>query len=194
MRKLSNFIFVFLFLCSALSAQVTEIDRLIANEFKMTFPSIYFKHNSNQYAAMPYTPDSCYKYIADHFNADVTQLLIWRDSSETEELTKERTVILKAGIRKYKRKGRIRIESMGSEQKVSRHTINLTNDSAKINYLLSFNSVMDFSNTNFPVMKKNKGDHVMHPRIMCIKCWQNGFHVIERHRRKKRERAKLKSK
>lgn len=192
MRKLSNFIFVFPFLCIALSAQVTEIDRLIASEFKMTFPSIYFKHNSTEYAAMPYTTDSCYRCIAEHFNADVTQLVIWRDSSEAEELTTERIVILKAGISKYKHKGRVRIESMGGEQKVSRHTINLANDSVKINYLLSMNSVMDFSNTNFPVMKKKKGDHVMHPRINCIRCWQNGFHVIERHKRKKR--AKLKSK
>jgi hypothetical protein len=188
----SKLIFTFLLLCSRLYAQVSEVDRLIAGELKMTFPSIYFQHNSTAYANMPYTVDSCYRYIAQNFNSDVTQLVIWRDSAETEELTKKRIVILKAGITKYKLKGKVRIESMGEEQKVSRQTVALTNDSVKINYLLSLNSVMDFSNTNFPVKKQNMSDHVMHPKIYCLACWAHGFWIVERHQRKKRARNKEK--
>ncbi len=192
MRASSKLILVFLFLCTGLSAQVAEIDRLIANELKMTFPSIYFKHNSTEFATMPYTADSCYRYIAKNFKADVTELTIWRDSAETEKLTNDRIKILKAGIKKYLPKGKIEIESMEDEQKVSRHTISLTNDSSKINYLLSFNSSMDFSNTNFAVVRKNKRDHVMHPKIYCLACWAHFFWIDERHERKKRARDKKK--
>lgn len=185
---------VLLFLFTGLHAQVSEIDRLIANEFKMTFPSIYFRHNSTEYAKMPYTADSCYRYIANHFKADVTELVIWRDSAETETLTDARIKLLKAGLKKYLPKEKIEIESMGEEQKISRQTIGLTNDSAKINYLLSFNSVMDFANTNFPVTKKNTGDHVMHPKINCLACWAHGFWIAERHNRKKAARRRKKRK
>lgn len=183
---------ILLFISSALPAQVPEIDRLVANELKMTFPSIYFQHNSTEYAKMPYTADSCYKYIANNFKADVTELVIWRDSAETEQLTNDRIKILKAGLKKYLLKGKIEIESMGDEQKVSRQTIGLTTDSSKINYLLSLNSAMDFSNTNFPVKKKNLSDHVMHPKIYCLACWAHFFWIDERHERKKRARDKKK--
>lgn len=192
MHGLTKFISLLLFLSTQLPAQVSEIDRLIQNELKMTFPSIYFQHNSTVYAKMPYTADSCYKYIAHNFNADVTQLVIWRDSAETEALTNERIKILKAGLMKYMSVKKIKIESMEEEQKVSRQTIGLTSDSSKINYLLSLNSVMDFSNTNFPVKKKNLSDHVMHPKIYCLACWAHGFWAIERHQRKKRDRDKKK--
>lgn len=190
MPSLAKLTILLFFISPVLRAQVTEIDRLIQGELKMTFPSIYFQHNSTAYAKMPYTADSCYKYIAHNFNADVTELVIWRDSAETEELTKDRIRILKAGIMKYKLKGKVSIESMREEQKVSRQTIGLTSDSTKINYLLSLNSVMEFSNTNYPLKKKNRGDHVMYPKITCWKCWKNGFHITERHRRKKKERDK----
>lgn len=191
MSRFLKLVVALLLVSSGLYAQDGEIDRLMKGELKMTFPSIYFKHNSTEYAKMPYTPDSCYKYIAKHFKDDVTEMVIWRDSAETEELTKARIEILKAGLRKHLRKRRIEIESMGEQQKVSRQTMHLTTDTTKLNYLLSLNSVMDFSNTNY-IMKKNKGDHVMHPKITCIHCWAHCFHIVERHKRKKKAREKLK--
>lgn len=193
MQVVPKLTLVLLLISTALSAQVSEIDRLIANEFKMTFPSIYFKHNSTEYAKMPYTADSCYRYIANNFKADVTELVIWRDSAETEQLTNDRIKILKTGLKKYLPKGKIEIESMGEEQKVSRQTIGLTTDTTKINYLLSLNSVLDFSNTNYPVAKKNTRDHVMHPKIYCLACWAHFFWIDERHERKKRARDKKRS-
>jgi hypothetical protein len=182
-----------LIIFSGLHAQPSEIDRLMQNELRMTFPSIYFKHNSTEYAAMPYTVDSCFRHIAKEFDKDVTALTLWRDSSETEELTVERMKILKRGLNRYLRKRDIKIQSMGERQKVSRQTISLTTDSSKIAYLLSLNSVLDVSKTIFPVKKKNKGDHVMHPRIGCVNCWMAGFHIVERHKRKKKAREKNKS-
>lgn len=177
---------------TALHAQVSEIDRLMQSELKMTFPSIYFKHNSTEYAKMPYTADSCFRHIALHFKEDNTQLVIWRDSAEADELTNARIKILKAGLKKYMLKRDIKIESMGSEQKVSRQTMKLTTDSTKINYLLSLNSVMDVTKTQWPPNKKKKGDHVDNPRITCVFCWMSCFHVVERHKRNKARRLKEK--
>ncbi len=55
MRTLIRLTLLLFFVSSRLQAQEPEMDRLIQNEFKMTFPSIYFKHQSSEYAAMPYT-------------------------------------------------------------------------------------------------------------------------------------------
>ena len=43
---------IFLLVVSAtiLRGQNTEIDKLIDGELKMTFPSVYFKNNSTEYA------------------------------------------------------------------------------------------------------------------------------------------------
>lgn len=142
-------------------------------ELKMTFPSIYFKHNSTDYAAMPYTVDSCFKFIAAHFKDNINNLVIWRDSTETETLTNERIEKLKLGLRKYIPSGKIEIHSMGNQQKVSRKTINMTNDSTKIQYLLSLNSVFDISKTGFPpaTPKKKKVR-----RKLIWTGWKHGFH------------------
>lgn len=190
MHALTKLTILLLFLPAALPAQESEVDRLIRNELAMTFPSIYFQHNSTAYAKMPYTADSCYKHIALHFKEDNTQLVIWRDSAESEELTKRRIKILSAGLAKYMKRRDIKIRSMKDEQKVSRQTMNLTSDSVKIKYLLSLNSVMDVSKTQFPVVKKNKGDHVDNPRIGCIRCWLSFFHVVERQKRKKAKKRR----
>jgi len=164
---------IFLLLISiGLPAQDSEIDRLIQGELKMTFPSVYFKHNSTDYAVMPYTVDSCFKYIALHFEDYTNSLVIWRDSTETEELTNERIAKLKAGLKKYIRSVKIEIHSMGNEQKVSRQTINMTSDSTKIKYLLSLNSVFDISKTRFPPEKKKKKTR----RRLVWTGWKNGFH------------------
>lgn len=162
-----------LLISSGLRAQDAEIDRLMKSEFKMTFPSIYFKHQSTEYAAMPYTVDSCFNFIAVHFKDNFNKLVIWRDSAETEELTKQRIEKLKAGLKKYLPSEKIEIHSMGKEQKISRQTINRSSDSTKTGYLLSLNSVLDISKTGFPPEKKSKKKK---RRRLVWTGWKNGFH------------------
>lgn len=170
MKAASNLVLFLIFIASGLSAQNTEIDRLISNELKMTFPSIYFKHNSTDHAVMPYTVDSCFQYIAQHFEENINSLVIWRDSTESEELTDQRIDKLKKGMRKYLRREKIEIHSMGKQQKISRQTINMTTDSDKIEYLLSLNSVFDISKTAFPPPVKKKR------RRLVWTGWRHGFH------------------
>lgn len=154
MRALIRSIVLLLLISTGLHAQDSEIDRLIQGELKMTFPSIHFKHNSTEYAAMPYTVDSCLKYIALRYKDNLNSLVIWRDSTETEELTNKRIEKLKLALRKYLPSGKIEIHSMGDQQKISRQTIGMTSDSTKTEYLLSLNSVFDISKTRFPPEKK----------------------------------------
>lgn len=175
-----NRLLIVLVLSSRLCAQEKEIDRLIQNELKMSFPSIYFKHNSTDYAVMPYTVDSCFKYIALHFNDNINSLVIWRDSTETEELTIKRIKKLNIGLRKHIRNEEIEIHSMENQQKISRPTFHMTSDSTKIQYLLSLNSVFDISKTHFQKDKVSKSvDHILHPKIWCWHCWMSGFHLFK---------------
>jgi hypothetical protein len=150
---------------------------LLDGEFKMTFPGIYFKHNSINYAVMPYTVDSCFKYIALHIK-DINDFVIWRDSAETEWLTTQRIRKLKAGLGKHVKTRGIDIESMDDEQKISRHIINQLSDSLDIQFLLSLNSVFDISKTRFPVKKKQKKKWGMRAhyegRLFCYRCWRAG--------------------
>ena len=173
MQPLAKLILLLLFISPGLQGQDSEIDRLIKSELKMTFPSIYFKHNSTDYAAMPYTVDSCFKFIALHFKDNINSLVIWRDSTETEKLTNERIEKLNSGLRKHIPSGKIDIHSMGNAQKISRRTINMTSDSTKIEYLLSLNSVFDISKTHFPPEKKNKKKK--RQRLIWTG-WKTGFH------------------
>ncbi len=172
MRTLIKLTILF-FVSTITHAQETEIDRLIANELKMTFPSIYFKHNSVDFTTMPYSVDSCFKYIALNFDKSVNSLVIWRDSAETEALTNKRITRLKTGLRKYIRDNNIEIQSMGNNQKVSQQTISMTSDNTKIKYLLSLNSVFDISKTRIqaktPEKKKSR-------RRLVWTGWDTGFH------------------
>lgn len=170
MRAFVKLVLALFFISHGLQAQEAEIDRLMRNELKMTFPSVYFKHNSTDYAPMPYTADSCYKYIALHFKENINSLVIWRDSAETEELTSKRVEKLKQGLRKYIPSGTIEIHSMGTEQKVSRQTIRMIADSMKVAYLLSQNSVFDVSKTRFPPVKRKVR------RRLIWTGWRHGFH------------------
>jgi hypothetical protein len=140
---------IFLFVSSTIFGQGSEIrKRIDVGELKMTFPSIYFKHNSTEYAKMPYTVDSCLKHIATHIK-DVTGKPIWRDSAEAEQLTHERIKKIKSDLSKYTSQ-KLAIGSMKTAQKLSRRTINLAVDSAQTDYLLSLNSVFDIAKTRFP--------------------------------------------
>lgn len=172
-----------LVISAKLCAQGNEIDRLIAGELKMTFPGVYFRHNSTDYAAMPYTADSCFKYIAKRVKY-IYSFVIWRDSAETEELTNKRIKKLKADLNKYTPAGKIEIRSMGKEQKISRLTIHCSTSNEQLQYLLSLNSVFDISTSRLSVKKKN---HIEQPRIWCLNCWTSGFHI--KARRKMREMA-----
>jgi len=180
MQTLTKLTIVLFFLSIRLHGQESEIDRLIQSELKMTFPSIHFKRNSTDYTSMPYSVDSCFKYIAIHFDESINSLVIWRDSTEAESLTIKRVKKLKSTLNKYLRNEEFEIYSMGDEQKVSRRTINMTADSSKIKYLLTLNSVFDISKTRLPF--KTKESHVLHPKIWCGNCWKNGFHLNKRGR------------
>jgi len=184
---------IILFLSTRLHGQDAEIDRLIKSELKMTFPSIHFKHKSTDYAPMPYSTDSCFKFIANHFKDNINGLVIWRDTLEKEELTNKRIVILKAGLRKYIKNGKIEIQSMDGAQKVSRQIITMTSDSTKIKYLLTLNSVFDISKTRFPKDKSTALNHYLRPKIWCWNCWITGFHMDKTSRNLRRmERYKKK--
>ncbi len=123
----------------------------------MTFPSIYFKHNSTEYAVMPYAVDSCYEYIADHVKY-LDALTLWRDSNETEQLTSQRLKKIRTDLKKHT-KAIISIKNMGDEQKISQRTINAGNDTSQRQFLLTLNSVLDVSGT---VRKK--------PKYHCLIC------------------------
>ena len=186
-------IILILLICTSwLHAQIKETDSLLSSgELKMTFPSIYFKHNSTDFSTMPYSFDSCFKYIALHFNDNINSLVIWRDSIETEELTNKRIKKLKLELNKYIPSSRIDIHSMEEEQKISRRTINMRGDFEHIEYLLSLNSVLDISKTRFPtIMKWNSKSHIDLPRPWCLNCWRNGFHIKERKWRRSLKRKK----
>ena len=158
-----------------LPGQDREIDRLINSELRMTFPSIYFKHNSTDYAGMPYTADSCLRYIAAN-TKDITGLSIWRDSLETEALSRKRIEKLKAGLLKYAPSAKVQIRSMREKQKISRHTISMSYNDGQKQYLLSLNSVLDIAKARTPV-ENQSSNHRLHPKINCWGCWKNGFHL-----------------
>ncbi len=195
MQILSKLI-LFLFLASSsLYGQGWEIKtRIDFGELKMTFPSIYFKHNSTEYAEMPYTVDSCLKHIATNIK-DVTGKPIWRDSAETERLTNERIKKIRTDLSKYT-SSKLAIQSMKTSQKISRRTINLGVDSAQVDYLLSLNSVFDIAKTRF----RKTGTHGLWIFGTCYKCifqqghWlnNNGREHCRMDRRQRQKSAKKK--
>lgn len=172
---------IFLLLFSQwLYGQEQDIDRLMQNELKMTFPGVYFEHGTAEYAHMPYTSDSCFKYIAANFDKTRNSLVLWRDSSETEELTLQRIKKLNQVLKSYLKSSRFTIQSMEDLQKVSQRTIRMTTDGAKADYLRNLNSVLDISKTRVhPVPIKS---HMLRPKIWCWSCWKNGFHLNKRGR------------
>ncbi len=188
MWSLGKLILIILLVSTKLFAQESEIDRLMQSELKMTFPSIHFKHQSADYATMPYSVDSCLKYIASNFDENVNSLVIWRDTLETEALTNKRIKKLKTALKKYLKTKEFEIYSMENEQKVSRHTIKMTTDDTKINYLLTLNSVFDISKTRRPFSKKLS--HLYRPKLFCWACFKSFYH-LDRKSRNLRKTARL---
>ena len=180
MRAYSTLIVLLICFSLQFHAQESEIDRLIQSELKMTFPSIHFKHQSADYAPMPYSVDSCFKYIASNFDENINSLVIWRDTLETEMLTAKRIKKLKTVLKKYLKTKEFEIYSMENEQKVSRHTIKMTIDSSKINYLLTLNSVFDISKTQRPFSKKLS--HLYRPKLFCWACFKSFYHLDKKSR------------
>jgi hypothetical protein len=193
LQRKSKLILIFLGCTTLLRAQVKDTDSLLSSgELKMTFPSIYFKHNSTDYATMPYPADSCFKYMALHIK-DVYSFDIWRDIDETEELTNKRIKKLKEGLNKYTPSNRIEIHSMGDQQKISRKTVERGVDNEHIEYLLSLNSSFDISKSRFREKQRTKIPHEKLPRLWCIACWKHGFHIeYRRNMRKAKKIAKKK--
>lgn len=181
MSRILKFIFLLLF-STTLHAQNAEVDKLMEGELKMTYPSIYFVHNSTDYAAMPYPVDSCFKYIAGHIKY-LNSIVIWKDSSETEFLTESRIKKLKLDLNKYTAYGNVDIVSMKNEQKISQRTIRKAANEQQKQHLLSFNSVLDVSGA-IRKRKRWRRTHV-EGRIFCLECWQRG--VFFRKKVKKKE-------
>lgn len=176
MQALIKLLIVIIFIPTKLQGQEQEIDRLIAGELKMTFLSIYFKHNSTDYADMPYKVDSCFKHIALNYDKNLNSLVIWRDSMETEVLTSRRIKKLNSELKKYIKDGVVEIYSMKERQKVSCRTISMTSSEAKIDYLLTLNSVFDISKTRIAHKQiKNKKERKAIPHLVWTG-WRTGFH------------------
>lgn len=171
-------------------SQISENAR-VDNTLKMTFPSIYFKHRSVDYASMPYSADSCYRYIAAHID-DINDFVIWRDTLESEKLSRKRIRKIKSALNEFKGVGGIFIVSMEDKQKISRLTIDNTKDSMQVKYLMNLNSVFEISQTSKAENNKFKS-HLFYPRPWCIDCWRSGFHIKARQRlRKLAKKNKLK--
>lgn len=180
-----------LLVANVLFSQNNDLNRLPDKELQMTFPSIYFKHNSTDYAEMPYKVDSCFKYIALHFDQNINSLVIWRDSLETESLTKARIKKLSAPLKKHLRKNNFEIISMEDQQKISRYTLQESVEQTTNAYLLSLNSCFDFSKTKVPL--KTTNSHIIRPKIWCKDCWKNGFHLDKKSRTLRKMARKNKS-
>ncbi|MGZ4055701.1 MAG: hypothetical protein ACXVPU_08015 [Bacteroidia bacterium] len=151
-------------------------------DLKMTYPSIYFIHNSTEYAQMPYTVDSCFKYIASHLKY-LNSIVIWRDSSETELLTNSRIKKIKLDLNKYTSYGDVDIGSMENEQKISQRTIRKATNDKQLQYLLSINSVLDVSGA-IRHKKKWRRTHAQ-GRIFCLQCWRRGAFFHKKIKKKK---------
>jgi hypothetical protein len=182
MPRVTSIVIILFLLTKSLHAQNPEVENLMQGDLKMTYPSIYFKHNSEEYAVMPYSADTCYKYIASHLKY-LNSIVIWRDSSETEFLTNARIKKIQHDLGKYSTFGYVDIKTMKDAQKISQHTIKKASNDTELQYLLSFNSVLDVSGA-IRHRKKLRRTHV-EGRIFCIECWQRGVFFHKKVKKKK---------
>lgn len=128
-----------------LEAQSAAVGKRVdAGELQMDFPGIYFRHNSTEYAPMPYRVDSCLRYLIQHYD-DIRSFVMWRDSSESEKLSADRISKIEADLQALKFHKTFRTRSMGNAQKVSYYTIRQCNSVAEADRLLSLNSVFEIA-------------------------------------------------
>lgn len=184
-------IIVFLLTTNFIGAQFNAATHLPSGELTMTFPSIYFQHHSTQFANMPYTVDSCLKYIASHFNKNINSLVIWRDSTESEKITNARIKKLKPELKKYIRDGKFEIVSMNDAQKISQHRIQNALNKTETDYFITLNNCFDFSKTKIP--NNTQQSHIIRPKIWCKDCWKHGFHMDKKSRTLRKIARKNKS-
>ncbi len=133
-------------------------------------------NNSADYAKMPYSVDSCFKYIATNIK-NLNSFPIWRDTTEKERLTIIRIQKLKSDLNKFVPSKQIHFQSMGTAQKISRRTIEKSVDNKQTEYLLSLNSVLDVSGAikNKMTLGKEKKQRKGIPRLVWCG-WKYGFH------------------
>jgi hypothetical protein len=174
-QRTVKILLIFLVCTMSLYGQRNSIE---SAELTMAYPNIYFKHNSTEYAEMPYTVDSCFKYIAINIK-NLYSLDIYRDSSETDQLTYKRIKKLNTDIHKYLPSQRLNIKSAGKAQKLSQRNIYNNSDTTQIQYFLSLNSVFEVSGSS---MKKVKVKNVKAKKFKrkkikthcCLICVVNG--------------------
>lgn len=172
-KQPAKLLLMLILITNGLKSQESDVDTRLKNgELTMTFPSIYFKHNSTDYALMPYTVDSCFKFIATNIKV-LNSYFIWRDSSETELLTNKRIKKLHDDLNKYTSTRKISFKTAGNKQKISRQTINKDLNGEKKQYLLSLNSVLDVSGAIHPKKKWTRRTHY-EGRYLCFGCWRRG--------------------
>ncbi|HXU27157.1 MAG TPA: hypothetical protein VN698_07985 [Bacteroidia bacterium] len=169
MQQATKFFFLLFIITKTICAQDAEI-----NGLKMSYPRVYFKTGSTDYAPMPYSADSCFKYIAANIK-DIKSFVIWRDSSESEQLSTQRIKKLKADLHKYT-PAKIYIESMKAAQRVLQSSINKSNSAEQRQYLLSLNSVFDVYTTATIKNKPGNEKHEKHLRRLVWCGWRYGFH------------------
>lgn len=183
MVRVKYLILIPLIIATGLRGQVTQMDKMLEGELRMTFPSIYFKNNSIDYAEMPYPADSCFKFMAANIK-DINCFVIWRDKSESEELLKSRIKKLKSDLNRFTSE-KIDIQSMGTLQRLSEQTIQKGIGKDQIQFLLSLNSMFDICRTRMGSDKSGSKltgksaskSHVERPSIFCPSCWRHGFHI-----------------
>lgn len=175
MHPLAKLLFLLLLSPFALNAQNVETIPG-SGELSMTFPSIYFKHNSTEYAVMPYNVDSCFNYMATKIK-EINSYAIWRDAGEKERITIMRIKKLKTDLKNYASTNTIQFQSMGSAQKISKQTIDKLIDDKQRQYALTLNSVLDVSGaiTNKNTIGKHKKQKRGLPRLVWCG-WKYGFH------------------
>jgi predicted transglutaminase-like cysteine proteinase len=115
---------------------------------KMEFPNIYFKLNSTDYAEMPYKVDSCFKFIINDLSKDPLynkiELAIWRDSCETEQLTKRRIKKIKNELSKFNVENKFEFKDSGSWQKYANAWKLKDDKKGDINrYILTLGSMLE---------------------------------------------------
>ena len=186
MQRATSIVIILFLLTKSLHAQNPEVENLMQGDLKLIYPSIYFKHNSEEYAPMPYSADSCIKYIASHLKY-LNCIVIWRDSSETEFITNARIKKVLHDISKYTALGNVDIKSMKDAQKISQRTIKKASNDKELQYLLSFNSVLDVSGA-IRHRKKLRRTH-SEGRYFCLECWKRGVFF---HKKKKKNSSKSK--
>lgn len=111
------------------------------SKFHMEFPNIYFKNQTTEYAEMPYSIESCFKFIKTYIK-EIKGYAMSRDSSETDALSKQRIIKIKKDLNKFIPSEKINI-MLGFGDRISQKIIDKGVGYKEIQFLLSLNSVFE---------------------------------------------------